>query len=164
MSIEEDRAMIKAIETRYKGYRFRSRLEARWAVFFDAFQVKWVYEEQGYNLGSAGLYLPDFRLPTYDTWIEIKPDEPSLQEFDKARELARQANGVVWMVCGTPGDEKIWIVEPKGILTPELTGNYPIWCDFFQLHSPRICKTVCDKTHQGYAFARSARFEHGERG
>lgn len=27
---------MKAIETRYKGYRFRSRLEARWAVFFDA--------------------------------------------------------------------------------------------------------------------------------
>ena len=26
---------IKAIETYYKGYRFRSRLEARWAVFFD---------------------------------------------------------------------------------------------------------------------------------
>ncbi len=30
---------IKAIETRYKGYRFRSRLEARWAVFFDALSV-----------------------------------------------------------------------------------------------------------------------------
>ena len=28
--------MIKAIETVYNGYRFRSRLEARWAVFFDA--------------------------------------------------------------------------------------------------------------------------------
>ena len=27
---------IKPIETHYKGYRFRSRLEARWAVFFDA--------------------------------------------------------------------------------------------------------------------------------
>ena len=26
---------IKAIETIYNGYKFRSRLEARWAVFFD---------------------------------------------------------------------------------------------------------------------------------
>lgn len=25
----------QVIETEYKGYRFRSRLEARWAVFFD---------------------------------------------------------------------------------------------------------------------------------
>ena len=35
---------LKAIETEYKGYRFRSRLEARWAVFFDACGVKWEYE------------------------------------------------------------------------------------------------------------------------
>jgi hypothetical protein len=27
---------IQAIETVYRGHRFRSRLEARWAVFFDA--------------------------------------------------------------------------------------------------------------------------------
>jgi len=27
---------IKAIETEYDGHRFRSRLEARWAVFFNA--------------------------------------------------------------------------------------------------------------------------------
>ena len=34
---------IKAIETYYKGYRFRSRLEARWAVFFDAACVEYEY-------------------------------------------------------------------------------------------------------------------------
>jgi hypothetical protein len=42
--------MIKAIETQYKGYRFRSRLEARWAVFFDALDIKWEYEKEGYAL------------------------------------------------------------------------------------------------------------------
>ena len=31
--------LIKAIETEYNGYKFRSRLEARWAVFFDALGV-----------------------------------------------------------------------------------------------------------------------------
>lgn len=31
---------IKPIETHYNGYRFRSRLEARWAVFFDALGIK----------------------------------------------------------------------------------------------------------------------------
>lgn len=51
---------MKAIETRYKGYRFRSRLEARWAVFFDALGIKWEYEPEGYDLGEAGWYLPDF--------------------------------------------------------------------------------------------------------
>lgn len=53
---------IKAIQTEYKGYRFRSRLEARWAVFFDACGVKWEYEPEGYDLGDGLLYLPDFLL------------------------------------------------------------------------------------------------------
>ena len=54
---------IKAIETEYKGYRFRSRLEARWAVFFDALGVQWFYEHEGFDLGKSGWYLPDFWLP-----------------------------------------------------------------------------------------------------
>jgi len=48
---------IKAIQTEYRGYLFRSRLEARWAVFFDACGVDWEYEPEGYDLGSGGYYL-----------------------------------------------------------------------------------------------------------
>lgn len=68
---------IKAIETEYKGHLFRSRLEARWAVFFDALHIEWHYEEQGYELPS-GRYLPDFRIEagalcgTKDVWVEVK--------------------------------------------------------------------------------------------
>ena len=40
---------IKAIETVYNGYRFRSRLEARWAVFFDAMQIRYEYEPEGFR-------------------------------------------------------------------------------------------------------------------
>lgn len=53
---------LKAIETLYKGYRFRSRLEARWAVFLDTLNLKWAYEEEGYALEDAGWYLPDFHV------------------------------------------------------------------------------------------------------
>jgi hypothetical protein len=35
------------METRYRGYRFRSRSEARWAVFFDAAGVGWSYGDEG---------------------------------------------------------------------------------------------------------------------
>ena len=49
---------IKAIETRYNGYRFRSRLEARWAVFFDACGIDYKYEDQGYLLEEGLPYLP----------------------------------------------------------------------------------------------------------
>ena len=55
---------IKAIETRYRGYRFRSRLEARWAVFFDAARIPYQYEPEGFQLSDGTLYLPDFYLPT----------------------------------------------------------------------------------------------------
>lgn len=53
---------IRAIQTEYKGYLFRSRLEARWAVFFDACGVDWEYEPEGYDLGNGLYYLPDFLL------------------------------------------------------------------------------------------------------
>jgi hypothetical protein len=65
--------MIKAIETEYKDCVFRSRIEARWAVFFDALGIAWEYEPEGFDLGEAGWYLPDFWLPEWSCFIEIKP-------------------------------------------------------------------------------------------
>jgi hypothetical protein len=64
--------VIKAIETWYKGYGFRSRLEARWAVFFDACGIKWEYEQEGYVLSDGQLYLPDFNLPGLGVYAEVK--------------------------------------------------------------------------------------------
>jgi nucleoside 2-deoxyribosyltransferase len=69
--------MIKAIQTVYKGYKFRSRLEARWAVFFDALGLEWEYEPEGFDLGDGVWYLPDFRVKVRDkfysdVFFEIK--------------------------------------------------------------------------------------------
>jgi hypothetical protein len=70
---------IKPIETRYGGHRFRSRLEARWAVFFDSLGVRWEYEPQGYLVGpSRRPYLPDFWLPKEGLWVEVKGSEEHL--------------------------------------------------------------------------------------
>jgi hypothetical protein len=64
---------IKAIDTTYAGCRFRSRLEARWAVFFDTLGVRWQYEPQGYLVGRKRRpYLPDFYLPELRWWVEVK--------------------------------------------------------------------------------------------
>lgn len=62
---------LKAIETKYNGYRFRSRLEARWAVFFDSVGIKYRYETEGYNLNGI-YYLPDFYLPDLKIFVEVK--------------------------------------------------------------------------------------------
>jgi hypothetical protein len=68
-------APIAAIETRYKGYRFRSRLEARWAVFFDALGLEWRYEPEGFKKegfsGGPLCYLPDFLIVKENLWVEV---------------------------------------------------------------------------------------------
>jgi hypothetical protein len=74
---------IKAIETKYNGYRFRSRLEARWAVFFDTLGVAYEYEKEGFDLGEAGFYLPDFWFPELGCWGEVKPGPLTVQERAK---------------------------------------------------------------------------------
>ena len=62
---------IKAIETKYNGFNFRSRLEARWAIFFDMIGLKYEYEVEGYEMNGVR-YLPDFYIPSLDRWFEIK--------------------------------------------------------------------------------------------
>ncbi|QOD05815.1 hypothetical protein [Pseudarthrobacter sp. BIM B-2242] len=62
----------KAIEVLYSGKVFRSRLEARWAVFLDLLGVNWDYEPCHYEIGPDLYYLPDFYLPDHQTWLEVK--------------------------------------------------------------------------------------------
>ena len=59
---------IKAIETLYRGHYFRSKAEARFAVFLDCLGVKWEYEPQGFDLGNGLKYLPDFKIYDVSTY------------------------------------------------------------------------------------------------
>ena len=79
MNFKQDKG-IAAIPTRYKGYHFRSRLEARWAVFFDALGIEYRYEPEGYQIENGTRYLPDFYLPKFETWCEVKPSNKKLSE------------------------------------------------------------------------------------
>jgi hypothetical protein len=54
------------IQTIYKGWRLRSRTEARWAVFFDALGIRWEYEPEGFQFADGTRYLPDFWLPGFN--------------------------------------------------------------------------------------------------
>lgn len=71
---------IRPIETWYAGCRFRSRLEARYAVLFDHLGIRWEYEPQGYLVGPNHdlPYLPDFWLPAERLWVEVKGSEDQL--------------------------------------------------------------------------------------
>lgn len=58
--------------TLYAGHYFKSRLEATWAAFLDAWRISWTHEPFRVRLSSAVEYLPDFYLPDLDTWFEAK--------------------------------------------------------------------------------------------
>ena len=90
---------MKVIETSYKGYRFRSRAEARWAVFFDAAGIEYEYEKEGFELPS-GRYLPDFWLPGPRSWFEVKGSSPNDAEMILALELAEYSHSPVWIGHG----------------------------------------------------------------
>lgn len=95
---------IKPIETVYKGYRFRSRLEARWAVFFDTLGVKWDYEKEGFEFNNGEMYLPDFWLPDEGLWVEVKgvfPDDAYMCKLSHFRDAIGQG---VLLVVGLPGE------------------------------------------------------------
>ncbi len=67
--------MIKPIETEYAEHRFRSRLEARWAVFFDTMNFDWQYEPEAFHVKQGrrrANYLPDFYLPELGVYAEVK--------------------------------------------------------------------------------------------
>jgi hypothetical protein len=60
--------------TFYRNILFRSRLEARWAAFFDTLDINWEYEPKTFILPNHYQYTPDFWVENLG-WIEIKPDE-----------------------------------------------------------------------------------------
>lgn len=171
---------IKAIETQYKGYRFRSRLEARWAVFFDALGIEWQYEKEGFDLGDAGWYLPDFWFPHptkelanegWGLWCEIKPLPATQNELDRAIALARQTkhNALIFQGnCGL-GEYEVSKISMVHFDPPQVfTGFHFVDDDgFLQLKNDAGMASSPTVFYRdltaAFRLARSARFEHGER-
>lgn len=90
---------LKPIETVYKGYKFRSRLEARWAVFFDNAGIKYEYEPEGFQLNGVW-YLPDFYLPWFHAYVEIKPsNSEDKKDAIKKLEMLFEKENVVCLYC-----------------------------------------------------------------
>lgn len=91
----------KSIETKFGGIIYRSRLEARWAVFFAELRIPFLYEPEGYSFNGVG-YLPDFFLTDQDCFIEIKPATPNKEESEKAGNLALFTGKRVFIFFGSP--------------------------------------------------------------
>lgn len=190
-----------AIQTSYAGCRFRSRLEARWAVFFDHLGIGWEYEPQGYVLSDGSCYLPDFLLDC-GTWVEVKGDPKRVDinflyraAVDLPAMSAVREEGPRLLILGPvpapwpihPDDGDLgWLsleVDEEGVgqqivgfgsyrknqrpwvhCTSEVVPHLPIP----RTPSEGWLTPTFDPYESGrpdaYAAARSARFEHGERG
>ena len=82
---------IKPIPTEYNGTVFRSRLEAQWAVFFDACKIEWIYEPEGIENEKGERYLPDFYLPELEAHAEVKAERPGFE-----KEILKIRNFIQW--------------------------------------------------------------------
>jgi hypothetical protein len=111
---------IKPIPTMYQDVEFRSRLEARWAVFFDAMGITWSYEREGFDL-DGDWYLPDFWIDHRDfarysegtpnnagMWLEVKPNMPTDKEMELCEKLAKHTKHCVYLVGGEPKRSGFW--------------------------------------------------------
>ena len=179
---------MKVIETEYNGYRFRSRSEARWAVFFDACNLRWEYEPEGFLLRNNKKYLPDFllhdvggRLGVKDLYVEVK----GKMNVSDARKI-RAFDAPILVVSPIPPGDKIENIEKycrewgKYGFPHFAGGPYPfnfqsIDGDFrvahpgvnnqgkFELFTDGYTFCRNDKaTLKAFKIARQARFEFGE--
>jgi hypothetical protein len=169
---------VKAIETRYQGYRFRSRLEARWAVFFHHWFI-WHYEHEGF-VTPHGCYLPDFAIwalqsDVRPSIVEIKPKEWNC-ESDKTllclRSIHESLGVNCYVVAGDPCDFKYWYcMGPNGFFEGAIFGDtIAMSIDLMEQLTRR--KIVSGQVSVGLTaelviesarYARAARFEHGEK-
>lgn len=174
---------IAAISTHYAGRKFRSRVEARWAVFFDAMGIRYEYEFDGFALPGAGAYLPDFMIPSWDLFIEIKGVDPTEDERLKCAKLAEAAECVVLMAIGAP-EERFQILrfdqtgDDQDVLWVIVRDRNPaagFWLvpddgrEAERLGPERVLPIraygplFSGGTEEAYALALSARFERGDR-
>jgi hypothetical protein len=140
-----NRNEVGAIETVFDGYRFRSRLEARWAVFFKTAGIRYIYEPECFRLPTDGeLYLPDFYLPDVNMrttedmggiYVEVKPPPLNFNTEEGKRllvhllELSWITGKSVLLIEGTPALWEDLIVDKgyrKYYFDAEGDGHYEI--------------------------------------
>ena len=161
---------MKAIETTYRGWKFRSRLEARWAVFFDALRIAWEYEPEGFEFADGERYLPDFFLPGFcigGIYVEVKPFE---QAFEKAHKFSREGKKSILLAHGTPSWGAYTFLKHTGDELIDCSAAFKskylpggINAREYRLYiSPETCDPNHYAVNHAIVAARSARFEFGE--
>ena len=96
---------MQVVPTTYNGITYRSRTEARWANVFDLLGWLHDYEIEAFKL-PCGRYLPDFYLPQFRTFFEVKAREPTVAECLKAEMLCMHTQCDVLVSTSPPRPER----------------------------------------------------------
>ena len=123
---------VVPIKPKYNGIKFRSHLEAKWAVFFDTVGIEYCYEPQGYRTVVGDCYLPDFYLPQFDAYVEVKGDEQ--RYHDDLLKMKRIIAG-----RGTPIRKLLVLGDVP--YTEESNGVY--WYPVLYYHPLKLC-VLCE--------------------
>lgn len=139
-----------AIPTEYRGHRFRSRLEARWACFFD--NCGWPWEYEPFDLDG---YIPDFVLtfPHAPILVEVKP-VLYMAEFKEHWPKIKQSG---WdheaMIVGARIFKTRFCGDPAVIgchSERETDPDWPAWLESEALlHTCFKCKAISFHNHEG---------------
>lgn len=100
---------IKAKPTLYNAINFRSRLEARWAVFFDNLGIDYDYEPETFKVPNGDQYTPDFYLPHVygrdekkGIFLEIKHGDWSKTDDKKIESVFKGSDQYIFLMIGEP--------------------------------------------------------------
>ncbi len=157
---------FQAIETKYNGYKFRSRLEARWAKFFDALGVKYEYEPEGVDLYYNGKYLPDFRLfgkyylEVKSQWYNLGEDgwREQCKAITKVVELSMMVKENACIVFGNDPLDYFVQIYDDGIRVSSESGDF-LYADI----ETEVIVWDDENSYRAEGIeAREARFEFGE--
>lgn len=109
--------MLTAKRTIFDGHLYKSRLEARWAVFFKHIGLPYLYEVETFDLDGT-TYTPDFLLPTLNLWVETKgdlvSDEAGIAMINKCERLAVQSQRPALLVFHDPLDSRCALFSVRG--------------------------------------------------
>lgn len=128
---------IPAVQTRYNQRHYRSRLEARWAVFFDVLGLPFEYEPEKFQVSANRRYIPDFWLPTIGGldrkrgfepcggFLEVKGKPPTAEEIRVAAAIS-SFDRSAYIAHGTQFSKAVACLNP-------ILSDGPTWdCSFCQ--------------------------------
>jgi len=151
---------MDAIPVVYKNHLFRSTLEGKCAVFFDRMGLGYQYEPRKFET-PLGWYLPDFFFYKHGVWVEVKPEHPSEEEFEKLKAVDEQVDGVCCFLVGFPR------VDAGGLCNSVFytaNGNmisaHQLHMKFPRLHREKIKAAITMSNHHSFMPETANEFVH----